>query len=258
MHGYRNKILRVDLSTNEISDEPINPKIARDFIGGAGYACRILYDMVDAKTDPLGPENPLMLMTGPFSGTWVPTGSKMSFCGKSPQTNLWAHSTVGGHLGADLKFAGYDGVIITGQSEKPVYLLIHDSVVEIKDAEHLWGKDTAEVWDKLIDETGLKSPGVARIGIAGENLVKYANIIVDSYRAAGRGGLGALMGSKMLKAIVVKGTDRGVKVADQEALQNYAKHLNEDKSEDTTFNMYSDLGSAGYVDMATGMYGSMP
>ncbi|MFW9967398.1 MAG: aldehyde ferredoxin oxidoreductase family protein [Candidatus Thorarchaeota archaeon] len=258
MHGYRNKILRVDLSTGGTAGEPLNPKFARDFIGGAGYACRTLYDMVDSKTDPLGPENTLMLMTGPFSGTWVPTGSKMSFCAKSPQTNLWAHSTVGGHLGADLKFAGFDGVIITGQSEKPVYLIIHDSAVEIRDAKHLWGKDTAIVWDMLEKETGLKSPGVARIGIAGENLVKYANIIVDSYRAAGRAGLGAVMGSKKLKAIVVKGTDRKIKVADQEGLQNYAKYLNEDKSEDTTFNMYSTLGSAGFVDMATGMYGSMP
>jgi aldehyde:ferredoxin oxidoreductase len=258
VHGYRNKILKVDLSSGDISDAPLDPKVAREFIGGAGYACRTLYDMVDSETDPLGPENPLMLMTGPFSGTWVPTGSKMSFCAKSPQTNLWAHSTVGGHLGADLKFAGYDGVIITGQSDKPVYLLIHDSVIEIRDAEHLWGKDTAETWDMLIEETGLKSPGIARIGIAGENLVKYANIIVDSYRAAGRAGLGAVMGSKKLKGIVIKGTDRKVKVADQDNLQNYVKSLNEDKSEDTTFKMYSELGSAGYVDMASGMYGSMP
>ncbi|MFW9887557.1 MAG: aldehyde ferredoxin oxidoreductase family protein [Candidatus Thorarchaeota archaeon] len=258
MHGYRNKILKVDLSLGDITDTPIDQKIARKFIGGAGYACRILYDMVELKTDPLGPDNPLILMTGPFTGTWTPTSGKMSFCSKSPQTNLWAHSTVGGHLGADLKFAGYDGVIITGQSENPVYLLIHDSVVEIKDAQHLWGKDTAEVWDMLIEETGLKSPGVARIGIAGENLVKYANIIVDSYRAAGRAGLGAVMGSKKLKAIVAKGTDRKFSVADREGLENYAKYLNEDKSEDTTFKMYTSLGTTGYVDMASGMYGSMP
>ncbi|MHA1924895.1 MAG: aldehyde ferredoxin oxidoreductase family protein [Candidatus Thorarchaeota archaeon] len=258
MNGYRDKILKVDLSSGEISYDPIDPKIARNFVGGAGYACRTLYDMVDSKTDPLGPENPLMLMTGPFSGTWVPTGSKISFCAKSPQTNLWAHSTVGGHLGADLKFAGYDGVIISGQSEKPVYLLVKDSIVEVRDAEHLWGKDTAETWDILLKETKLKSPGVARIGVAGENLVKYAGIIVDSYRAAGRAGLGAVMGSKMLKAMVVKGTDRKVEVADFEGLQNYAKYLNEDKREDATVKMYTDLGSAGYVDMASGMYGSLP
>lgn len=258
MLGYRGKILKVELTSGEISEMPINPDMARDYIGGAGYACRILYDMIDAKTDPLGPENPLFILTGPFTGTMVPTGSKTSFCARSPQTGLWGYSTVGGHLGADLKFAGYDGILFTGRAENHTYLLVSNDSVELRDARHLWGKDTQVVWNELKKETGFKNPGVARIGIAGENLVKYASVIVDHYRAAGRTGMGALMGSKNLKAIVVNGTDRKIPVADSEGLIQYAKALNEDKKDDPTFKMYTDLGTAGYVDMASMMYGSLP
>ncbi|MFX0055652.1 MAG: aldehyde ferredoxin oxidoreductase family protein [Promethearchaeota archaeon] len=258
MYGYRNKVLRVDLSTGIISDELLNPKIARDFIGGAGYACRILYSMIDANTDPLGPDNPLFILTGPFTGTMVPTGSKTSFCAKSPQTGLWGHSTVGGHFGADLKFAGYDGILLTGKAAKHSYLLVNNDTVELRDASHLWGKDTQVVWNELKKEAGLKNPGVARIGIAGENLVKYAGVIVDHYRAAGRTGMGAVMGSKNLKAIIVNGTDRKIPVVDSDGLIEYAKALNEDKKDDPTFKMYTDLGTAGYVDMASMMYGSLP
>jgi aldehyde:ferredoxin oxidoreductase len=230
--------------------------MARDFIGGAGLGCRMLYDMVDAKTDPLGPANPILIMTGPFCGTMVPCGSKASFCSKSPLTGIWAHSTFGGHLGADIKFAGYDGMVIVGQSKKPVYLLVDDSKVEIRDAKHLWGKDTEQVWETLKTETGFKNAGVARIGIAGENLVKYASIIIDHFRAAGRAGIGAVMGSKKLKAIVVNGTDRKVPVADESKVAERSKQLNEEKKDTATFMMYSSVGTAGYADMATDMYGS--
>jgi len=258
MLGYRGKILKVDLSSGEISEMPTDPDIARGYIGGAGYACRILYDIIDAKTDPLGPENPLFVLTGPFCGTMVPTGSKTSFCAKSPQTGLWGHSTVGGHLGADIKFAGYDGILFTGRAADHSYLFVSNDVVELRDASHVWGMDTQVVWNELKKETGLKNPGVARIGIAGENLVKYAGVIVDHYRAAGRTGMGAVMGSKNLKAIVVNGTERKIPVADSEGLIEYAKVMNEDKKDDPTFKMYTDLGTAGYVDMASMMYGSLP
>ncbi len=258
MLGYRGKILKVDLESGEFSDLAIDPQMAREYIGGAGYACRILYDMIDSETDPLGPENPLLILTGPFTGTMVPTGSKTSFCSRSPQTGLWGHSTVGGHLGADLKFAGYDGILLTGKAATHSYLLVNDNNAELRAATHLWGKDTQVVWDELKKETGFRNPGVARIGIAGENLVKYASVIVDHYRAAGRTGIGAVMGSKNIKAIVVNGTDRKIPVADPEGLIALAKAMNEDKSEDPTFNMYSELGTAGYVDMASMMYGSLP
>ncbi len=258
MAGYRGKILQVNLDAGATMVKSLDENLLRQFIGGAGLATRLLYDMIDSNTDPLGPENPLIFMTGPFTGTAVPTSGKSTFCSRSPKTGLLGYSTVGGHFGADLKFAGYDGIIITGASKKPCYLLVEDSDVEIRDAEHLWGKDTEQVWDVLKKESNHKVAGVARIGIAGENLVKYASIIVDHHRAAGRTGLGAVMGSKKLKAIVVHGSDRKVPVAEEEELRKYTMELNEDSKEDPTFRMYSDLGTAGYTDMASLMYGSFP
>ncbi len=258
MVGYRGKILQVNLDAGATMVKSLDENLLKQFIGGAGLATRLLYDMIDSHTDPLGPENPLIFMTGPFTGTAVPTSGKSTFCARSPQTGLLGYSTVGGHFGADLKFAGYDGVIITGASKKPCYLLVEDSDVEIRDAKHLWGKDTEQVWDILKKETDHKVAGIARIGIAGENLVKYASIIVDHHRAAGRTGLGAVMGSKKLKAIFIHGSDRKVPVADEEELRKYTIELNEDSKEDPTFRMYSDLGTAGYTDMASLMYGSFP
>ncbi|NHJ13067.1 MAG: aldehyde ferredoxin oxidoreductase [Candidatus Thorarchaeota archaeon] len=258
MYGYRGKILKVNLGSKVISEMPLDSEAARKFIGGIGLAASLLIDMVDSETDPLGPSNPLLILNGPFCGTMVPTGSKTAMCSKSPQTGLWGHSIVGGHFGADLKFAGYDGVLVEGASEKPCYLLIDDSRVEIRDAHHLWGKNTEETWNALKEETGFRNAGIARIGIAGENLVKYACVCIDHYRAAGRTGMGAVMGSKKLKAMVVHGTDRKIPVADAEGLNELGKSLNESLSEDPTFNMYSELGNAGYVDMASMMYGSLP
>lgn len=258
MFGYRGKILRVNLITGSTTVGSLDQDILKQFIGGAGLGIRLLYDSIDVSTDPLGPENPLLFMTGPFTGTMVPTSGKSTFCAKSPKTGLLGYSTVGGHLGADLKFAGFDGIIITGVSDSPCYLLIDDLDVEIRDAGHLWGQDTEYTWEKLKVESGYKNAGIARIGIAGENLVKYASILVDHHRAAGRTGLGAVMGSKKLKAIVVHGSERKIPVAESEELTRYASELNADKREDPTFRMYSDLGTAGYTDMASLMYGSFP
>lgn len=258
MGGYRGKILRVDLNARSTSVTSIDDTILREFIGGAGWGARLLYEMIDKDTDPLSPENPLLYLTGPLCGTMAPTGSKSTFCSRSPKTGLFGYSTVGGHLGADLKFAGYDGIIFSGAAKEPSYLLVDNSDVEIRNAKHLWGMDTIQVWEELKKETGYKNAGIARIGIAGENLVKYASIIVDHHRAAGRTGQGAVMGSKKLKAIVINGTDRKVPVADDDGLREYASALNEDKKEDPTFRMYSDLGTAGFTDMASMMWGSLP
>ena len=198
MNGYRGKILRVDLSAGSTSVTSIDEKLLRGFIGGAGLGARLLYDMIGADTDPLSPENPLIYLTGPLCGTMAPTGSKSTFCSRSPKTGILGYSTVGGHLGADLKFAGYDGIIFTGAAKEPSYLLVEDSDVEIRNAKHLWGKNTEIVWEELKKETGHKNAGIARIGLAGENLVKYASIIVDHHRAAGRTGQGAVMGLSLI------------------------------------------------------------
>ena len=258
MKGYRGKYLNVDLSSGKFKEFKIKEDILRSYLGGAGLGCKLLYDRIDEKVNPLGPENPLILMPGPFSGTMVPTGSKMSFCARSPLTGHLGYSTVGGHLGADIKFAGLDGIVVEGKAQNPSYLIIQDSEMELRDASHIWGKDTEEAWEILKSETDEKNAGIARIGIAGENLVKYASVIVDHFRAAGRTGMGAVMGSKNLKAIVVHGTDRKVPVHDSDALTEYVKELNADKREDPTFTMYSDLGTTGFVDMASMMYGSYP
>ena len=258
MYGYRGKILKVDLSTGVTLDLKLDLEMARKYIGGMGLGCRLLFDLIDASTDPLGPENPLLFLTGPFCGTMVPTGSKATVCTKSPQTGRWGYSTFGGHLGADIKFAGYDGILFLGKAEKPVYLLVKDDNVEIRDASQLWGKDTEQTWEILKKETGLKKAGVARIGPAGENLVKYASILIDHFRAAGRTGMGAVMGSKNLKALVVQGSDRKVPVAEPEKIRKRSAELTADKTDDASFRMYSELGTAGFVDMASMMYGSLP
>ncbi len=258
MKGYRGKLLKVNLTLEEIGEMDLDEKMARLFIGGAGLATRLLFDMIDHDTDPLGATNPLIVMTGPFTGTMVPTGSKTTFCSRSPYTGILGYSTVGGHFGADLRFAGYDGIVIEGQAASPKYLLIEDEKIRLESAENLWGKDTEETWEILKEVTGHKLAGIARIGIAGENLVKYASIIVDHHRAAGRTGIGAVMGSKKLKAIVVKGTDRKIPTQDPEVLTTYANELKEDYLDDPSVRMYSDLGTAGFVDMASLMYGSLP
>jgi aldehyde:ferredoxin oxidoreductase len=250
--------LKLDLSTSKIKKIPLKKTLAKKFLGGAGLGCRLIYDMIGPNTNPLGPDNPMIILTGPFCGTHVPTGSKASVIARSPQTNLLGYSTFGGHLGADIKFAGYDGIIFTGQAKEPSYVYVKDSTVEIRNAEHLWGKDTQQTWELLKKETGHRNAGIARIGLAGENLVKYASIIIDHHRAAGRTGMGAVMGSKKLKALVVKGTDRKVPVAKPEKLLEYASNLNDSNKSDATFNLYSEVGTAGFTDMATMMYGSFP
>ena len=203
--GYVGQLLRVDLSNNGISKEPLREDWARDFVGGVGYSARLLYDEIKPKIDPLGPENKLVFMTGPTCGTLIPTGSRASVCSKSPATGSFFHSIFGGFFGAELKFAGYDGLIVQGKSDKPVYLFIDDDKVELRSAEQLWGKSTIEAENAIREELGDEGIQVATIGEAGEAGTPYAMILVG-IRAAGRGGLGAVMGSKNLKAVAVRGT----------------------------------------------------
>lgn len=207
--GYTGKILRVNLSKNEMSCEETHDKIAYNFIGGRGYAAWILYNEVDFKVDPLSEENTIIFMTGPFTGTDVPGSGRISISSKSPLTGTIFDSSMGGNFGAYLKAAGYDGLILSGASEKPVYLVIDEKNVAVNDASEFWGKNTRDT------ERGLRNKypasSIAEIGPAGENLVFFANIMSDG-RAAGRGGLGAVLGSKKVKAIIAKGGNK-VKVA---------------------------------------------
>ncbi|MFX1417745.1 MAG: aldehyde ferredoxin oxidoreductase family protein [Promethearchaeota archaeon] len=248
LKGFIGKLLSVNLSNKEISEELLNEKIAKQFLGGAGYCCRYLYDYIDKDINPLSPENILMFMTGPFCGSSIPTSGKFVVCAKSPYTGIWGESNCGGYFGPELKKAGYDGIIINGASENPVYLEITENRVEIRDASFLWGKGIIEVSKILKEQSGSHSTRVACIGQAGENLVKFA-IIASEEKAAGRTGMGAIMGSKKLKAITVRGKKRQFNAADPDNFKNVIKKALDDINQAFTSRMYGDIGTTAGVDL---------
>lgn len=217
MYGYNGKYLRINLRTREVKVETLDLDIAKKFIGGRGLGTKFMMDEVDPKIDALSPENKLMVVTGPLTGTATPTGGRYMVVTKSPLTGTIASSNSGGFFGAELKFAGYDMVIFEEKSEEPVYINIVDDKVEFKSASHLWGKLVGETTDELQAVHGEKSK-VLTIGPAGENLSKLAAIMNCKDRAAGRSGVGAVMGSKNLKALVVKGSNK-VGIKDPDALK---------------------------------------
>ncbi len=205
MKGWHGKILRVNLSTGEINTETVDPVVARDYLGGRGWAIRYLYDEVDPRVDPLAPENKLIFATGPLTGTPAPTGNRYMVVTKSPLTGALANSNSGGVFPTEMKWTGFDMFIFEGKASQPQYLWVNGDEVELRPAIHLWGKTVPETTDLLLEETDPKAR-VACIGPAGERLVKVAAIMNDKHRAAGRSGVGAVMGSKNLKAVVVRGT----------------------------------------------------
>lgn len=221
MFGLMGKILRVNLAERKISEEEIPEEIAKKFLGGRGIAGKYLFDEVKPGIDPLGPENKLIFMSGLLTGTPSPSAARYSVVAKSPLTNIWAQSNSGGRWGVDLKHSGFDGIIFEGISKKPTYLVIDDGKAELRDAVDFWGKNVSETTRMLKKTLGEKF-NVAGIGIAGENLVKYAAIMNDLHRTAGRCGLGAVMGSKKLKAIAVKGT-KEIRIADKKAFQEVSQ-----------------------------------
>jgi len=257
MNGYMGRILRVNLTTGDIQAEPLNEAYARQFVGGSGLACRYLYDMIDANTDPLGPANPLVFMTGPLVGTSAPSCGRYVVCARSPLTGIWGEANAGGYWGPALRFAGYDGIIVTGQSPQPVYLYVHDGQAELRDASHLWGLDYYAVHDVLKSELGDDRARLAAIGPAGENGVRFAAILNDNGRAAGRTGMGAVMGSKRLKAVAVSGRNR-VPLADPAAFRVAARQATAVVRQDFSSGMFRDLGTAGWMDPGSQLYGDVP
>jgi len=219
--GYMGKMLWVDLFNHELKEEILDEKLCRKFIGGYGLGARLLYSRQKAGVDPLGHDSTFGIVTGSLTGTSALGGSRYTVVGKSPLTGGWGDANSGGDFGPYLKFAGYDAVFFTGISEKPVYLFIHNNKAELRDATLLWGKDCYETEDMLKSELG-KDIRVACIGPSGEKVALIAAIMNDRGRAAGRSGLGAVMGSKKLKAVVVKG-DRKVPVADEKRVVNLRK-----------------------------------
>lgn len=212
MYGWTGKILRVNLSARSVSVEDLCPEIAENYLGARGLGTKILYDELKPGVDPLGPDNKIIFATGPLTGTAATSAGRYNVVTKSPLTGFIAASNSGGYFPAELKYAGFDAIIVEGAADEPVYIWVHNGKAEIRSAKHVWGKNTAETTDILVAETDPDAK-VACIGPAGEKLVLFACVVNDKGRAAGRSGVGAVMGSKNLKAIVVRGTG-DVKVAD--------------------------------------------
>lgn len=215
--SYNEKLLRINLTTNEIKVEPLNLEIAKKFIGARGLGSKILLDEIDPSVDPLSSENKLVIMTGPVTGASVPTGGRYVVVTKSPLTGMIACSNSGGEWGAKLKYSGFDGIIIEGKSSTPKYLYINDDKVEILNAHHVWGKTSTET--DIFFKEKYPQASVLNIGPGGENLSLMAAIINDTDRAAGRSGVGAVMGSKNLKAIVVNSSKNSIPVNNPDALR---------------------------------------
>ncbi len=241
--GYMGKFLIINLSNSEFKNYSIPEKERKKYIGGKGLAAKILYDELPPNIDPLSNENIIVFTTGPLTGTGAPCSSRFNVSSKSPLTGLIASSNSGGNFGIGLKQAGYDGLIIKGSAEKPVIIEINDEEVKITPAEELWTLDTEEIQQKLP-----KNAGKVVIGRAGENLVKFASII-SGHRASGRCGMGAVMGSKKIKAIIAYGNKK-VQLANEENFRNIAKNWSKIlKSHPTTGQSLPKFGTAGFINI---------
>ncbi len=254
--GWTGQLLRVDLTSGRWSVEEIPLDWRRDYIGGRGLADRYLYEELDATIDPLAPENKLIFATGPLTGTPAPCGARYMVVTKGALTNAITTSNSGGHWGPELKFAGYDLLILEGRAPRPSYLFIYDDRVEVRDAALYWGQGVFRTEDGLRDELGLPNLRVACIGPAGENLVRFACIMNDKHRAAGRSGVGAVMGSKNLKAIAVRGTG-GVPVADPAAFMKAVWAMRARMKDSPGRKSFSDYGTAATIDL-TQTFGGLP
>lgn len=245
MYGFIGKILRVNLANGKIREEKLGEKEARTFLGGRGLGARILFNELQPGIDPLSPKNKLIFATGPVTGAPFPGNSRYAVMAKSPLTGIWGEAHAAGFFGPELKYAGYDAVVIEEKSEAPVYLWIHEGQVELKDASHLWGEITGVTEKAIRKETAEEKTRIACIGIGGENLVRYACIISDLHRAAGRCGMGAVMGSKKLKAVAVRGT-RKIEMVDEDGFRKLAKKAAKDAmDEGKDFHNY---GTDGILD----------
>ena len=255
MLGYQNNVLRINLKEKTASTEPLRMDFARKYIGSKGLAIRYMYEELEPGIDALGEKNKLFLTTGPLTGTPVPCSGKLSVAAKSPATGTMNDCSIGGHAGIRIKFAGYDMIIFEGISEEPCYVVIEDDKVEFLDAGDLWGIGSHEAEAILAEKYGIEY-SIMSIGPAGEKLSTMACINSDYYRQAGRGGIGAVMGSKKMKAILIKGT-KGVKVANiEKTTDRILEILHEDVlQEDNTF-VY-DAGTTAFLE-ACGDGGIVP
>jgi aldehyde:ferredoxin oxidoreductase len=256
MNGWHNKLLRVDLTNQKVSIENIDPKISKGYIGGRGVAMRYLYDEVDPRVNPLAPENNLIFATGPLTGSPAPTGNRYMVITKSPLSGALTNSNSGGDFPTWMKRTGFDLFIFEGKAKNPVYLWVNEDKIEIRSAAHLWGKNTHETTDILLEETESKAK-VACIGPAGENLALMAGIINDKHRAAARSGVGAVMGSKNLKAVVCQGRVK-TSMHDEDGMKQLSLKISKEVGEDVKKgSSLRDYGTA-YVPPVTNELGILP
>ena len=240
-NGFMGKLLNVDLTSGRMTEEPLDANICRNYVGGYGLGARLLYDRIPKGADPLGPQNVLGLLTGPLTGTPAIIGSRFVAVAKSPKTGGWGDANCGGHFGPHLKFAGFDGVLFSGISAKPVYLFIDEGRAQLLDAADLWGLGVTALEDLLVKRHG-KGIQICSIGPAGEKLALSACIMNDKERAAGRSGLGAVMGAKKLKCVVVKGK-MTVPVHDEQKMKDLRKQYL--KQATGAFEVFRKYGTAG-------------
>lgn len=247
MLGYMGKILRVNLTDKRITEEELEESVARQFLGGRGLGAKILFDELKPGIDPLGPENKLVVAAGVVTG--IPFGGNCRYVimAKSPLTGIWGEANASGFFGPELRFAGFDAIVVEGRSEKPVYLWIHDGEAEIRDASHLWGKITGDTEGLIREELKDSKVRIASIGPGGENLVRFACVLSDIHHANGRSGMGAVMGSKKLKAIAVRGTQK-IPLADSGRVLELAKRANKEVWEGAYGDLLHKYGSDGDLD----------
>lgn len=257
MNGWMGKVLRVNLNTGSIQKEALDPQVARNYIGGRGLGIYYMNKEVDPGCDPLTPENKLIMATGPLTGTKAPTGARYMVITKSPLTGAITCSNSGGSFPTNLKRTGYDAVLFEGKAEEPVYLWIDNEKAELKSAQHIWGKDILQTENMIRSETK-DDAKVACIGSAGEKGVLFASVMNDGHRAAGRSGVGAVMGAKNLKAVAVYGTHE-VPLADKEGFGTYVKDLLTKFNQATKMNPPNlRVHGTSYVVMVTNSYGALP
>ena len=256
--GYNGKVAFVDLREQKIEIKDLDPQIAKDYLGGTGLSAKIIYDLLSdndynvLKNNPFSENNPLIFATGPVTGTLRPSSGRYSVSGISPLTKIWGEGTSGGIFCISLRNSGFDAIVFTGKAKEPSYLYIHDGQFEFKSAANIWGKDTYESQELIKKELNNDKVKVATIGVAGENLVKYAGIINDEGRAVGRCGMGALMGSKNLKALAIHGTNR-VQVADSNAMRDILRKEEAETKRNflktALFNVFQLYGTNSYLDI---------
>ncbi len=257
MNTWWNRFLEVNLTTREIGSFAVDESWLRDFIGGSGLAARLFFSRVSPDVDPLGPENELYVMTGPLAGTGFPGSSRLAVCARSPLTNIWGEGTVGGDIAPEIKRSGFDGVVIKGMADRPTMLVIDEGEARLEDANTLWARETYDAIDALNADFG--KPKRARslvIGPAGENKVPFAAICNDKGDFVGRTGMGAVMGSKRLKAIVVRGSKRRP-LARERGAKEWVRELNKRIREDVRAQGLNEMGTDINMDLGM-MLGRVP